>query len=320
MQSRNYAKDMLLGVTVADALWGPDEFVYKSRMHESPVTDLREFENHHQSKGTWSEDSSLTFCTAESLLKGYNLLDMAHRFVRWNDQAEWTPYGTPNYKRFKTLESIKKLKNILETERIEELSKLRSEYDNNDIGTGAVMRILPLICYIKDKPIKEQFEIIWDVSALTEYHFRSGIACLIYLKFAEYLIDGNTKEYSFRKMQKDITSFLKLKKTSDREQYLFSEILRTDLSSLPEKKFSWSNFSYLTDNLEACLWCVMNNETYSDTVLSAVNLGGCSTAASTGGLAGLIYSFEHIPSAWIDTIAQKESILELADKLQDVYF
>nr|WP_207555632.1 ADP-ribosylglycohydrolase family protein [Tenacibaculum maritimum] len=32
---------------------------------------MRTFGTHYQPKGTWSDDSSLTFCLAESLCKGY---------------------------------------------------------------------------------------------------------------------------------------------------------------------------------------------------------------------------------------------------------
>ena len=66
------------------------------------------------------------------------------------------------------------------------------------------MRILPLLFYINDKKIKEQFEIIWKVSALTHGHIRSAISCLIYLVFAEKIITGYSMNEAYALTQKEI--------------------------------------------------------------------------------------------------------------------
>ena len=39
------------------------------------------------------------------------------------------------------------------------------------------------------------------------------------------------------------------------------------------------------------------------------------TAAVVGGLAGIIYGFENIPTRWYEEIRGKEKILELIDKI-----
>jgi len=53
-------------------------------------------------------------------------------------------------------------------------------------------------------------------------------------------------------------------------------------------------------------------------VLKAVNLGSDTdtTAAVTGGLAGLIYGFDSIPADWINTIAKRTEIEDLAIRLK----
>jgi ADP-ribosylglycohydrolase len=52
-------------------------------------------------------------------------------------------------------------------------------------------------------------------------------------------------------------------------------------------------------------------------VLKAVNLGSDTdtTAAVTGGLAGLYYGVEQIPQDWRDQIARKDDIVDLAKRL-----
>ncbi|MGL6136789.1 MAG: ADP-ribosylglycohydrolase family protein, partial [Planktothrix sp.] len=40
------------------------------------------------------------------------------------------------------------------------------------------------------------------------------------------------------------------------------------------------------------------------------------TAAVTGGLAGIYYGFNTIPSEWVEQIARKDDIIALADRLE----
>ena len=43
--------------------------------------------------GTWSDDSSLSLCLAESLCKGYDLSEIGNNFVKWYYEGYWTPHG-----------------------------------------------------------------------------------------------------------------------------------------------------------------------------------------------------------------------------------
>ena len=54
-------------------------------------------------------------------------------------------------------------------------------------------------------------------------------------------------------------------------------------------------------------------------VLKAVNLGDDTdtVGAVAGGLAGLWYGFEYIPSEWVDALAKKEWILQMCDAFAD---
>lgn len=66
----------------------------------------------------------------------------------------------------------------------------------------------------------------------------------------------------------------------------------------------------MLDTLKASLWCILNTDNYKDAVLKAVNLGSDTdtTAAVTGGLAGVIYGYDAIPKKWIDKLKNKELI------------
>ena len=60
---------------------------------------------------------------------------------------------------------------------------------------------------------------------------------------------------------------------------------------------------------------------FHDAVLKAVNLNSDTdtTAAVTGGLAGLYYGMENIPFEWLETLARKDDIIELGMRLGNRY-
>lgn len=65
----------------------------------------------------------------------------------------------------------------------------------------------------------------------------------------------------------------------------------------------------------------MNSNSYEETVLKAVNLGSDTdtTAAISGGLAGIIYGYEAIPTEWREVLTRKNAIFELCTKLSEKY-
>ncbi|MEO1374651.1 MAG: ADP-ribosylglycohydrolase family protein, partial [Cyanobacteria bacterium J06635_10] len=79
---------------------------------------------------------------------------------------------------------------------------------------------------------------------------------------------------------------------------------------------------YVIHTLEASLWCLLNSSSYEEAVLKAVNLGGDTdtTAAVTGGLAGIDYGVDNIPTEWIEQIARKQDIIDLATRFDAAVF
>ncbi len=71
------------------------------------------------------------------------------------------------------------------------------------------------------------------------------------------------------------------------------------------------------NTLKASMCCFMTTDNYKDAVLMAVNLGNDSdtTAAVTGGLAGLYYGHEAIPGHWRKGIRRGGDITDLCEKL-----
>lgn len=87
------------------------------------------------------------------------------------------------------------------------------------------------------------------------------------------------------------------------EKYIDEAIKNLDESEIKSGGF-------VLDTLKASLWCILNTDKYKDAVLKAVNLGSDTdtTAAVTGGLAGVIYGYDAIPKEWVDKLKNKELI------------
>jgi ADP-ribosylglycohydrolase len=65
------------------------------------------------------------------------------------------------------------------------------------------------------------------------------------------------------------------------------------------------------------LQCLFNTNNYRDAVIQAVHLGDDTdtTAAVTGGLAGLYYGWETIPADWLNVLSKRAAIDELITNL-----
>lgn len=83
------------------------------------------------------------------------------------------------------------------------------------------------------------------------------------------------------------------------EKHHFERIFSRKIAALPVE--SINSEGYVIDTLEASLWCFLTTSSYPEAVLKAVNLGEDTdtTAAVTGGLAGMYYGIENIPSKWV---------------------
>ncbi|MFM7406545.1 MAG: ADP-ribosylglycohydrolase family protein [Cuspidothrix sp.] len=170
----NTAKTLsgFMGVCVGDALGVPVEFSSRAERIKSPVTKMLGYGTWNQPPGTWSDDSSLMLCLADSLCSGYDVDDIAKSFCRWYRENYWTAHGQ-----------------------------------------------------------------VFDI-----------------------------------------------------------------------------------DTLEASIWCLLNSSYYAEAVIKAVNLGGDTdtTAAVTGGLAGIYYGIENIPPEWVEQTARKQDIIDLSHRFAAV--
>lgn len=136
--------------------------------------------------GTWSDDSSLAFCLAEALIHGFDLDVIGQNFVKWYNENFWTPRGHVFDIGNATRQAINNLSRGIRP-------NLAGGFDEDGNGNGSLMRILPLLFYIKDKEISERYQITRQVSSITHGHIRSVISCFYYLEFAKQLLNKENK-------------------------------------------------------------------------------------------------------------------------------
>jgi ADP-ribosyl-[dinitrogen reductase] hydrolase len=77
---------------------------------------------------------------------------------------------------------------------------------------------------------------------------------------------------------------------------------------------------YVVESLEAALWCFDQTASYDAAVLRAANLGddADTTAAVCGQVAGAFYGVRGIREGWLEKLAMRAEIEELAAKLLEM--
>ena len=245
-------------------------------------------------KGTWSDDTSLTLATMQSIVnsKAIDLEDIMNEFLLYVNDSKYCQYemfdcgGT-------TFDSILRFESGCP---ISECGG-RGERDN---GNGSLMRILPL-AFIPGITYEE----IESVSALTHAHPISRIACALYIEIAKSMLE-NDLEIS----EHIAKSCEKIQKHYEGSGYLkeFRAIFENDYDVYEAR-------IYVITTLEAALYCLLETSNFKDAVLKAVNLGRDTdtVGAVCGGLAGIYYGYDDIPQEWISEIPQMDFVFNLCD-------
>ena len=304
----NNIKSALFGVAIGDALGVPVEFKSRETILQKPVTDMIGYGTYNLPPGTFSDDSSMTFCLAEALTQDFDLNTIGQNFVKWYHDNFWTARGEVFDIGIATREAINRLAKG-------EQPEFAGSTDASSNGNGSLMRILPLLFYIKDLSISERYEITKKVSSITHGHIRSVISCFYYLEFSREILFGKDKFEIYQKLQTEIPDFLNSRSINPHEISLFARLLNKDISELAEHEILSSG--YVLHSLEASIWCLLTTDNYKDATLKAVNLGEDTdtTAAIAGGLAGLLYGFDSIPKSWTEQLARKDDIEDLAQRM-----
>ena len=306
-------RSMLLGLAVGDALGVPVEFEYRETLRGKPVTGMTAFGTWRQPAGTWSDDTSLTVATMESLArrKCVDFGDIAENFLRWYTSDEFTAAG----RRF-DIGNTTRASIVRYSRKLLPPTKCGAS-DETSNGNGSLMRILPAILYLfgtRGKIAANELKLIHDFSALTHGHAVSKIACGIYALITAQILSGKNIPDAFALGIADAKTFY----GDDADFQHFARLTDENFPALTEDEISSSG--YVVDTLEAALWCLLNTDDYKSLALKAVNLGGDTdtVAAIACGLGGIVYGVDEIPSEWLETLKRRAWLEKIADDFATV--
>ena len=284
------SKNGIIGLAIGDAIGLPIKFVEREKLLENPVTKMTSGGTYEKSKGTWSDGTSLSLATMDSIIHSYGISteDMGNRFVNWMQNSDYTANG----ERFEIGKTTYKALSKFEKDRQPFESGLLSEESN---GNGAMMRMLPIAyyCHSANLHSKDIYDIVKRVCYITHCHEISILGCYIYVLFAVKLLDGNSKYDAYKEIQKNGYSQFSRSSVDAYKRILKQNIADLDISEI-------NSGGYIVESLEATLWVILNTETFNQSIIGAINLGNDtdSIGACTGGLAGIIYELESINPEW----------------------
>ena len=301
----------IMGVVIGDALGLPVQFMTKSEIKKSPITEMRGGGFFDLEPGAWSDDSSLTLCLAESLYEvGYNPADIAQRFVKWYRDDYMTPLGKSFDIGGTTEIAMKRL--------VHGVAPFKAgPTDAESNGNGSLMRILPATLFFAHESDYTMIQRICEVSKITHGHPRSQLACSLYSLFVKELLKGSRPQEAYDTMiLKSQTVFFIDRKVGKQLSH-FERIISGQLPNLPESEIK--SGGYVVESLEAALWCFLTTSSFEDAVLKAANLGWDTdtVGAITGSMAGIYYGFSNIPAPWLTKLMDYDKILSLTNQFAE---
>ncbi len=317
--------DGLYGLAVADALGVPFESEKLTDMREHPCTGMTGFGHHNQPAGSWSDDTSMTLCVADSFRHGIDPDEMMKKFSQWRSKHSYTASGVVFDIGRCCRRAINKYWDGLPAE-------FCGDSSLNGNGNGALMRMLPVAlyqchyCMVDDEHLEDFLSPIHAASSITHAHEIGLICCgLFSLTLREWFLrekSGATLlDIARSAFEKGRQTYTRL--GGDFAVYINDPAYFDDPGRLTEKTAEdFPTWGYALNTWNIALWSLLTTDNYRDCVLKAVNLGGDAdtNAAVAGGLAGVIYGKEAIPQEWVDVLLNKQLLDEIAEKFTCALF
>lgn len=301
--------DSLVGHVVGDAMGTPVEFFMRKNLQSNKVTEmLGDIGQHKEPIGSWSDDTSMELALIDSIIneKGINYDDIMKNFTSWIEKGKYTPtdhaFGVGRCC-LKAIYNYKKGIPALECGNTEE----------QHMSNGSLMRILPiaLYSYARNLSVDDIQKLTNNISALTHRHESVQFACFIYVMYVIDLLNSIDKEKAYMNMRKRKYNYSK--EAIDPYQRLLIDDIRN--LKIDDIKSS----GYIVDTIEASFWCLLNNNTYEETIIEAINLGQDTDtiAGIAGSMAGIIYGMNNIPKRWLDKLQRKDYLLKMFDEFEE---
>jgi ADP-ribosylglycohydrolase len=302
MDKKNRFRGCLLGLAVGDAVGTTLEF--KPRGTFKPIVGMAGGGPFRLKAGEWTDDTSMALCLATSLVEtnGFDPKDQIDRYCRWWKEG----YLSSNGRCFDIGNTVaESLRQYQKTG-----NPIAGSTSHDSAGNGCIMRLAPVPMFYFNHP-EEAIEKSAESSRTTH----GAPACLDACRYLAALLigalSGSSKEEILSSRYTPVPGFW------DRRP-LISEIDEIACGSFKRKNPpEIQGTGYVVRSLEAALWSFYKTDSFEAAILKAANLGddADTTAAICGQLAGAYYGESGIPKKWLDKLAMRKEITELADRL-----
>lgn len=284
----------MLALACGDAIGTSVEF--SPRGSFAPVTGMTGGGPFGLQPGQWTDDTSMALCLAESLvLKGtFAPEDQMARYLNWWQWGYLSSTGT-------CFDIGGTVRDALA--RFQETGNPWSGSTAPDsAGNGSLMRLAPVVLFAYPD-VTAAVAYAADSSRTTHAAPEAVESCQLFAALLCSALAGTPKEalmgsVAYRPAEPRL-----------REMATGRFIAKTEGQI--------RGTGYCVESLEAALWCFFNTDSLEEAVLRAVNLGedADTTGAIVGQLAGAYYGAQAIPPCWLDALAMRGDIEELAGKL-----
>ena len=298
------ARGCLLGLAVGDALGTALEFAAPGSF--SPLTDIVGGGPFDLAPGEWTDDTSMALCLGESLLAcgHFDPIDQLQRYVRWRHDGHSSVRGT-------CFDIGNTVANALN--RFERTGEpYPGETDDFSAGNGSIMRLAPVVIFYAGNP-RKAIDFAAASSRTTHRAAEAVDACRYMASLIVGFLQGLPKDAVLA------PSYEAVPRLWDHEP------LARQVAIIRQGSFRQRNppqvrgTGYVIACLEAALWAFARSASFEEGALMAANLGedADTTAAVYGQLAGACYGRSGIPARWLEVLAWRERIDEMALRLTE---
>jgi ADP-ribosyl-[dinitrogen reductase] hydrolase len=273
----------LYGLLVGDAIGVPYEFHDAGAIAAVAPVEMEPppgFRRAHVGvpPGTWSDDGAQALCLLASLVhvRGFDARDFANRLVNWHDRGYFAVDGRVFDVGMQTARAIEALRAGVPPE----VAGGADEWEN---GNGSLMRTLPLALWHRGPDLA----LLADAerqSAVTHRHLRSRVVCAVYALWARRELGGQRWT-----LDDAVAAYVSAVPDVDRRREAGHL-----LGDAPRR-----GSGYVVDCLRSAD-VALREPSYEAVVRRAIAFGDDTdtTACVAGGIAGIRYGLDGIPSRW----------------------
>lgn len=325
MTKRDRIAGGLYGLLVGDALGVPYEFYPAEELpcyEEIEMIPPTGFRKAHSTvkAGTWSDDGAQALCLLDSLQKQkkFSLKDFSDALSSWYENGLWAVDGVVFDVGIQTAHALHAYKKGLPPERCGQLNP-------EGKGNGALMRVLPLVLWHNRLGEEESQErgqsqklrqsqdkaLVLDAHEqclITHGHTGNQVCCALYCLVAQALLDGVGIPEAMKEGVRTLRGIYR--DMPEYEQEL-------EWAIRPDLPWEGQGTGYVVDCLRSAFMVLEKSSGYEEVVKRAVLLGNDTdtTACVAGGLAGIYYGLQGIPTRWISMLREREKVEALLTEI-----